>query len=275
MPTAKLMSVVAVRSRVVVALCVLVAGCGGSSKGVEPVGAPATSIQIGPRTPTDPNRISAGERQAIIQLGSVASAAAPPAHHHDMSMMGAPMPTVPLSSAEQTDFDRQLAAAVAASKSLSTEQAATADGYVPASLAVAGIGTHWVKWSLIDKPFDPASPAMLLFDASRKPHRLVGFSYWVRSAEAPDGFAGPNDMWHQHSGLCVVNGWVDREMASGTDQCAGTYLAGSDLWMLHTWVVHGYANRWGLFAVQNPTLCPPAAGTPDIMRCPSEFHLDQ
>ena len=40
---------------------------------------------------------------------------------------------------------------------------------------------------------------------------LVGYSYWVQSATEPEGFAGSNDHWHQHQGLCIVNGWADRE----------------------------------------------------------------
>ena len=62
--------------------------------------------------------------------------------------------------------------------------------------------------------------------------------------------------------------WVDREEATGPSDCAGTYLAGGDLWMLHAWVVRGYDNRDGRFATFNPKLCPPDAGTPDLLRCP-------
>ena len=103
---------------------------------------------------------------------------------------------------------------------------------------------------------------------------LVGFSYWLRSEGGPPAwFAGPNDTWHQHTGLCVVNGWVDREMSGGPDACAGTILGGADLWMLHAWVVEGWENRWGDFAVMNPSLCPPVEGTPELARCPEAFTL--
>ena len=77
----------------------------------------------------------------------------------------------------------------------------------------AGVGVHWVDWTLIDAPFDPARPAMLLFDERAGATELVGFSYWVRTP-TPDGFAGSNDVWHQHTNLCIVNGWVDREMSA-------------------------------------------------------------
>ena len=137
-----------------------------------------------------------------------------------------------------------------------------------ASSPGAGIGTHWVLWSQIAKPFDPAHPAMLLFDERKQPAVLVGYSYWLQSATEPVGFAGGNDQWHQHTGLCVVNGWVDREEAASPAQCAGTFLAGGDLWMLHAWVVPDFPDQLGRFSTFNPILCPPAVGTPDISRCP-------
>ncbi len=66
-------------------------------------------------------------------------------------------------------------------------------------------------------PSTRRAPAMLLFDERDGPDRAepaVGFSYWLRSDGEPAGFAGPNDRWHQHHGICVVNGFVDREGAA-------------------------------------------------------------
>ncbi len=141
-------------------------------------------------------------------------------------------------------------------------------GYVRSSAPIAGIGSHWVRWPQLAEPFDPAQPSMVLFDESREPARLVGYSYWVQSPTEPEGFAGSNDHWHQHQGLCIVNGWADRERSTGPDACAGTYLAGGDLWMLHAWPVDGYENTDGRFATFNPKLCPSIFGTPDVARCP-------
>jgi hypothetical protein len=97
----------------------------------------------------------------------------------------------------------------------------------------------------------------------------VGYSYALQSPTRPEGFAGANDHWHQHRGLCVVDGWVVREQATGPDACGGTYIAGGDFWMLHAWVVPGWDNRKGDFAPFNPKLCPPTVGTPDVNRCPT------
>ena len=240
-----------------------------------------TGPRVGPLTPIDPTRLSADESAAIVALGRVADArlpdwfgtdAAASLAHHAHAMAG-PATTVPLTSGERATLEAQWAVAVAASATFDTEEKAAAAGYVRAAVNGPGVGVHWVRWSLVDTPFDAAHPAMLLFDERREPARLAGFSYWVRSATAPEGFAGPNDVWHQHAGLCVVNGWVDREEAAGPKECAGTYLGGRDLWMMHAWPVPSWNNRWGDFATLNPSLCPANAGTPDISRCPDAFSF--
>jgi hypothetical protein len=241
--------------------------------------------RVGPLTPTDPNRVPFEQAAAIVALGARANRDAPApdeasggehaaghAEHAGHTDAG-PTTEVALSAADQAEFDRQWAAAVDAAARLATTEAAAAAGYVQSAAPGPGVGTHWVKWSLVDAPFDPAAPAMLLFDDHPDgTSELAGFSYWLLDDTAPEGFAGANDQWHQHTGICVVNGWVDREMAA-PDACVGTFLGGADLWMLHAWVVPDRPNRWGTFAVMNPALCPTAAGTPDVARCPTEFTL--
>jgi len=183
-----------------------------------------------------------------------------------------------LTPADQARFDEQIAAAVAAAKKFVTTDDAAAAGYVQSSTQLPGIGTHWVKWSLIDQPFDPAQPAMLLFDQSvLHPPRLAGFSYWVHSAAAPEGFVGPNDVWHRHSGLCFENGFLVREDVPAADQCSGDWLNGSDLWMLHAWVAPRVANTAGVFAARNDALCPPdRQQIPDMLKCGGDSggHVD-
>ncbi|HMK12867.1 MAG TPA: hypothetical protein VK461_14855 [Acidimicrobiales bacterium] len=267
--------------RLPVALLVLVlsACAGAEAKGSipdapPPVLMPSSTLELGPlplapTTPTNPNRIAPDQQAAIAALGRVASPllpSGPNAHGHNH---GGPQTETSLSATDRATFDRQWDAAVAAAVDLDTAAKANAAGYVIASTSAPGVGVHFVKWSLIDRPFDPAAPSMLLFDTRGDTPVLAGFSYWLRSDDAPAGFAGDNDHWHQHSGLCIVNGWVDREDVIAPSQCAGTYLGGSDLWMLHAWVVPGHEDRWGEFADANPMLCPPLGGTPDVARCPT------
>ena len=191
------------------------------------------------------------------------------ADHEGHAAFG-PVDEVPLAPEDQARFDVEWAAAVEAAAGLTTPEAATDAGYAQASAPVAGVGTHWVRWTLVDAPFAPARPAMLLFEQRPgRPHRLAGFSYWVRSEGAPpDGFAGPNDRWHRHDGLCFVDGWLDREDVPSPAGCDdGVWLSGDSLWMLHAWVMPDRPNAWGRFAPTNPDLCPPKASVPDIASC--------
>ena len=213
-----------------------------------------------------PGRLPADQVAAILALGS--TGAGTPADHAGHSAID-PVPEVPLSDADSAKFDSQWQTAQQAIAQRDTLEKAAALGYVRAAAPAGGIGTHWVLWSQIAKPFDPAKPSMLLFDERRKPAALVGYSYALQSATRPEGFAGPNDHWHQHIGLCVDDGWVVREQTSGPAACGGTYIAGGDFWMLHAWVVPGWDNRNGRFAPFNPKLCPPITGTPDVNRCPA------
>lgn len=257
------------------AICALVVlvGCSGDARVADrtsPVVAtapPSSTIRTGPMTPTDPSRISITEAAAIVELGR-SGADVPHGEHVHGHSDGTRELEVPLFTGDAATLANQWLAAEASVPRFDTLDEARSLGYVRASAPSPGVGTHWVLWSQIAKPFDPAWPAMLLFDETEDPDTLVGYSYWLQSSTQPDGFAGPNDHWHQHTGLCVVYGWVDREESAGPEACAGTYLAGGDLWMLHAWPVPGWENRLGRFASIHPTLCPSRYGTPDIVRCP-------
>ena len=163
----------------------------------------------------------------------------------------------------------EVRAAAATACSLATPEAARRAGYVLSSPFTQGVGTHWTNWRLVDKPFDPARPAMLLYATRAGRETLVGFSYWLRTPDAaePAGFSGTQDHWHQHFGLCFdPAGMLERENVRSAKLCAGSWLNGKDLWMLHAWIVPGHANTSGLFAPLNGELCSRTA--PDIMRCP-------
>jgi hypothetical protein len=215
------------------------------------------------------------EAEAIALLGLSARPVLQGAGGHSHTGAGhgngfqEPPPADPLDPADQELFDAQWAAAIDAAASLATPEQAEAAGYRQASTDAPGIGAHWVKWSLVDKPFDPAHPSMLLFRARQygQPPELVGFSYWVASAGEPEGFSGSNDHWHAHQGMCFVDGWLRYERVERRQDCEDTWIEASDLWMLHAWPVPGAPNRWGLFADMNPALCSASRQTPDINRC--------
>ena len=235
-----------------------------SSTGVD-----ATTVASGtffPASDAQPAQLARDVEQAIASLGS--TGAGTPASNEGHSHTDV-VPERPLSVLDAPLFNAQWSAAQRAIPLHDTEDEAAALGYMRATAPSGGIGTHWVMWSQIARPFDPAVPSMLLFDERRDPPVLVGYSYALQTPVRPEGFAGSNDHWHQHRGLCVVDGWVVREQATGPDACGGTYIAGGDFWMLHAWVVPGWNNRKGDFAPFNPKLCPSNVGTPDVNRCPA------
>ena len=223
--------------------------------------APPTTTAPAPST-----RLSDEQRTALVRFAALSppiDPSASDAHDHDVVLADTLAPD------EQARFDAQVKAAVDAASRFRTTADAAAAGYVQSATQLPGVGTHWVNWTLVDRPFDPAHPSMLLFDQSPlHDTRLAGFSYWVRSVDPPEGFAGPNDVWHRHSGLCFENGWLVRENVPSAAQCDGQWLNGSDLWMLHAWVAPDVENADGLFAPRNRALCPPDwAQLPDVVKC--------
>jgi hypothetical protein len=134
-------------------------------------------------------------------------------------------------------------------------------GYGMSTVYVPCIGAHYTNIPLAQR-FDPAAPSELLYDGTSPNARIVGLSYLVyHPGGAPDGFAGPNDVWHQHTfngGLCInANGVVVGNEGTTTAECrsrGGIKVPLTDIWMLHDWVVPGFECSWGVFAAECPEL---------------------
>ena len=97
---------------------------------------------------------------------------------------------------------------------------------------------------------------------------MVGLMYYSMAETAPEGFAGPNDHWHRHSGICNGKTGVLFPPDSNVtqDQCSkagGAFMAITG-WMVHAWVVPSWESPKGVFSHENPDL-PCADGT---------FHTD-
>ena len=211
----------------------------------------------------DRSRLSREEAVGIALLARARQSPVPESEghdHHDHDHGGS-SETRALTADEQRTLDAQWEAAVAAVPSLDTIEEVEAAGYVLASGHSDGAGVHYVKWSIVDRPFDPVEPSMLLFDelVRGEPMELIAFSYWVSSDERPEGFVGEDDSWHRHLGVCFVNGYIKDENVV-REQCPGDWVNGMDLWMLHAWVVPGLENEYGRFHTVNPFLCERACG---------------
>ncbi len=156
----------------------------------------------------------------------------------------------------------QLAAARRSVRGIHTTADARAHGYLPATVDLGYLGVHYLNPELAAKPFDPARPTHLIFDQDNAQGRLVGLMYYVdNKGGAPEGFAGPNDVWHTHSAACMSNGIMVALDDISAAQC--TKLGGAltplgrsfaNRWMLHVWVVPGEKNPWGTFADGDPVL---------------------
>lgn len=249
--------------RGVLALLLLLTACGSEASTPDPT----STAPAGPR-------LSAANQAALDALVASSPPALQPEYlTHDVAghnVWGAVAELTP-DPATAVALEAEWAAAVEAAAALATPEDAEAAGYQRSSAELPGVGAHYVRWDLVDEPFDPARPSMLLYDESTvRPDRLAGFSYWVRSVGSPpEGFAGAADQWHMHHGLCFDDGLlVDEEVAEPAD-CDGEWLAGTDLWMGHAWVNPDVSNPWGRFAPRNPAVCP-ASSEPvaDFNRCP-------
>ncbi len=134
--------------------------------------------------------------------------------------------------------------------------AAEAAGYHKSTPFVPCIGAHYTNVSLVPR-FDPAKPSEFLFEGTEPDSKIVGLSYLVlHPGGAPEGFAGPNDHWHQHNangGLCFSNkdGIVIGAEDMSQEECiaaGGDKHELTDIWMLHDWTVPGWECSWGVFA---------------------------
>jgi hypothetical protein len=181
-----------------------------------------------------------------------------------------PIAQIPIDQPTQEQLRLQQAQAAAVAQKYPTVAAAQAAGYAQSTPFVPCIGAHYTNVGLVGQ-FDPSTPSELLFDGTKPDSQIIGLSYLVfHPGGAPDGFAGPNDHWHQHNangGLCFSkkNRIVIGAEQLSPQECAaigGVKQELPDIWMLHDWIVPGWACSWGVFAPECPELGG-KAGAPD------------
>lgn len=162
--------------------------------------------------------------------------------------------------AARDELVAQLTAAHNVTLEYPTVVAAEAAGYRMTTTYVPCIGAHYINGAYLGK-FDLAHPAMLLYDGTNPDSKIVGLSYASMSGKAPpDGFAGDNDLWHQHNlngGLCIKGGVVVGAESTSKADCearGGAKIALDSLWMMHAWVADGWPSSWGVFSAEHPDL---------------------
>jgi len=235
------------RRRPFVALTVaalLLGACGTSAKSAAPENPPttskATSTTRASSTPvTDLN----GHQIVGVKAQDVAAES---------------VPDKPLDHATHTILAAQLVAARTVAMTYPTVADATTAGYHLVGGGFGpGSGAHYIGGYFMG--FDPSHPLSLIYDGISPTSPVVGLMYYAMGSAPPAGFAGPNDHWHRHSGVCLGNG-SDVLFPPDSDvtarQCAiarGSYMAVTG-WMVHAWVMPGWESLRGVFSHENPDL---------------------
>jgi hypothetical protein len=227
---------------------------------------------LGPRLARTPRPVRVGVPivlALVLGASSIAAANSGLAKPHDHGAPGhthagghghgAELPPVAMTAAARAQLGGELTAARNVAERYPTVKQAVADGYKAVTPYIPLIGAHYMKFLTVDGTFDIEQPEMLLYDGTKSSSRIVGLSYYVRGDAEPDGFAGPNDHWHRHLGLCIDtdNPFVLGDEQTTQAECArrgGVKADGADGWMVHAWVVPGWESTQGVFSAENPQL---------------------
>ncbi len=183
-------------------------------------------------------------------------------------------PDQPLDAATRDQLAAQLSQARDAAMRYPTVVDAEAAGFHRAGEFAPGAGAHYVAYgNMTGDPIEVEKPLALVYDGISPTSEIVGLMYYAFGVDgAPEGFAGPNDHWHRHHGVCIqfqagvieVPFPVDTDVTA--DQCEqvdGDYME-ETAWMLHTWVVPSWESPAGVFSHANPNLhCADGTDTTD------------
>jgi hypothetical protein len=178
-----------------------------------------------------------------------------------------PTAQLPIDVATRFQLQQEQIVARSVADKFATLADAEKAGYHKTTPYVPCIGAHYSNFAYAGG-FDVAKPSELLYDGTKPTSKIVGLSYLVlRPGGAPEGFAGPNDRWHQHNvngGLCVKGAQVIGAEQTSKAECesrGGRKVALPDIWMLHDWIVPGFECSWGVFAPECPELGGRTGGT--------------
>jgi hypothetical protein len=225
------------------------------------------------RTPANVSAGAPPTTAASATPAAAGSAAARPpttAHQHTEAAYR------PLSPAEQKVFSEQMARAREVAARYPTVADARKAGYKRAGPFAPGAGAHYVapdnESAKAVTGFDLEHPLAYLYSGNEPTSVLLGIMYYTLTPTAPEGFAGPNDVFHKHNGICLTKGGdggfdtpfpVDADTTK--EQCDGVNgeWMSTTGWMLHVWTAPGWESPAGVFSHDNPlVVC--ADGTASI-----------
>jgi hypothetical protein len=168
-----------------------------------------------------------------------------------------------VSPADRVELARQLVLAREVALQYPTARDAQAAGLHRAGPFSPGLGAHYISFGNSGSNPDGAmsdddigKPLAWIYDGTHPDSRIVGLFY-MTPLEDPAGFAGPNDTWHVHHGICITTsarGDIDTPL--GADHGAtraecdavGGNLLDQTQYLLHVWVVPGFESPEGVFS---------------------------
>jgi hypothetical protein len=177
----------------------------------------------------------------------------------------------PMDAATRAELARQLEVTRTVAMQYPTVKDIEAAGYHRVGPFIPGLGAHYMKFSdavvslnsdgVVDDN-DLRHPIMWIYDGIEPTSHVAGLMYYSMSKAEPQGFAGPNDIWHYHTGLCLVYGNGGVDLPYGADQevskqqCDAVHgqLMKQSQWMVHAWTVPGYESSLGTFSHLNPAI---------------------
>jgi hypothetical protein len=231
-----------------------------------------------------PNTLAVGQRAATpASAQPTAAGAAATGHTHTAAVddrgfsllenghQHTPAFEKPVDPATRVELARQLAITRTVALQYPTVKNIEAAGFHRVGPFIPGLGAHYMKFSdavvslnsdgVVDDN-DLRHPIMWIYDGIDPTSRVSGLMYYSMSRAEPQGFAGPNDVWHYHTGLCLVytNGGIDLPYGADQEvskqQCDTVHgqLMKQSQWMVHVWTVPGYESSLGTFSHLNPAL---------------------
>jgi hypothetical protein len=220
-----------------------------------PAAATPSSVAELPASDAPSAPVSPADAEGLVLAGEITGNSS---GLHDHGHGSAVVPDQPLDDETRAVLGEQLETARATALAYPTVADAVRAGYLEVTPFVPLIGAHYLNPLKVDTTFDPAQPEMLLYDGTRPDSKIVGLSYFVSSPGGePSGFAGPNDHWHQHIGLCIRGHRVVGGEKLTREQClarGGNKVALRDIWMVHVWVVPGWESPQGVFSPEHQDL---------------------
>ena len=176
----------------------------------------------------------------------------------------------PLTDAERTLLAHQMNVARETALTYPTLADAEKAGMRRAGPFSPGLGTHLIMYGNYAKGAgkEPLTddqirhPLAWIYDGTKPDSPVAGLFYSAMTADPP-GFAGPNDVWHQHTNICLTtstDGGVDAPLGADRDvtkaQCDAVHgdLLKATGPLLHVWIVPGYEDNQGVYGHLNPAI---------------------